>query len=198
MATKTKTRDPKSMPADAIRQARASIASARAARADDLDLRNAALSYTYDLWKADLTALAVLRASPHPQHLDVKDAMVWTESRCDEHAKEIIQAMPETAEGGDIRTAVILEYILPILKAQDFEAWGLLPTIIAALESRRAELGLAPFAPRDMKGRKVTREAELLRAISRIGDILMGEGTMSTNENIIAALRVVDQAEATQ
>ena len=183
---------------DAFQDVRASIIRARAARADDLDLRDATLSFTYDLWKADMTALAVLRESPVAKHLDVQQSIVWTESRAQDQAEEIIKATPETAEGGDIRTAVLLEHMLPILKAQDFEEWDLLPTIIAALEARRTELGLAPFVPRDVKAKKKTREVELMRAISRIGDILIGDDSMDAQGCIIAALRIVEEVESMQ
>lgn len=201
MATKTNTTTKKSptvAKTDALQSIRQAIIHARAARADDIDVRDAALSFMFDLWKADMTALTVLRASTEAKHLDVRQAIVWTESRCEKHAEEILKTMPETAAGAEIRAAVLIEHVLPILKAQDVGEFDVLQAIIVALEVRRTELGKAPFADRRRLRDPEAREAELTRAISSIGDILLGNETMTDREAIAAALRVVHQAEVAQ
>lgn len=207
MAT-TKTAQPKSTSAkkapaapataDALSEARAAITRARATRADDVDFRDATLSFTYDLWKANMTAIAVMRSSVQVAHQDVHQALIWTEARSEELAAEIIKATPETAEGRANRAAVMIEHILPILRAQNADDWELLPAIISALEVHRADLGMAPFVPPRMVANQEPRETKLMRTIGAIGDTLVGDGTMTYQESIIAALRIVDEAEATR
>ena len=195
----TTTKKARSAPTtDAFQEVRASIIRARAARADDVDIRDAALSFTFDLWKASTIALRVMRTSSDSAERDVRQAIGWTEFRQDELAREILGATPEAGEGRNIREAVLIEYLMDIVADLDWSEIDMLPAITSALEARRNELGLAPAANSTMAARKEPREAELMRAISTIGDILMSDGSMDAHGRIVAALRIVEQVEGTQ
>lgn len=196
--TKVKTENPDKVvtaaEAAALQQARDALVRARAERTDDFDVRDAALSFVFDQWKGAATAVQVMRACPQAQHLDVAMAIIEIEARRDDLAEEILAKMPETSWGAELRAAVLIEQVLPILTAQDADAWDALQAIIGALQTRRAELALAPFmAPAKAKAPPLS--TTLLRFISVIGDILLGAGS-SDAERIIAALHIVGEAEA--
>ena len=129
----TTTKKPPSAPTtDALHEVRASISRARAARADDIDIRDAALSFTFDLWKASTIALRVMRTSSDSAERDVRQAIGWTEFRRDELTREILNATPEAVEGRDIREAVLIESLVDIIADLDWSEIDMLPTITSA------------------------------------------------------------------